>query len=59
VEPAFEMFQQIITSDVQDVMGIDALETSHPISVVVHHPDEINEIFDRISYGKGNFICFI
>mgnify|MGYP001221168168 FL=1 len=32
---------------------IDALATSHPISVKVKHPDEINEIFDRISYGKG------
>ena len=32
---------------------LDALATSHPISVKVKHPDEINEIFDRISYGKG------
>lgn len=31
----------------------DALQTSHPISVPVNHPDEINEIFDSISYGKG------
>jgi len=31
----------------------DALQTSHPISVTVSHPDEINEIFDDISYGKG------
>jgi len=52
-EPAYEMFQQIVTDDVQDVMGLDALESSHPISVVVNHPDEINELFDRISYGKG------
>jgi aminopeptidase N len=34
-------------------MSLDALESSHPISVVVHHPNEIHEIFDRISYGKG------
>ena len=32
---------------------IDALESSHPISIEVKHPDEINEIFDRISYAKG------
>jgi len=32
---------------------LDALQTSHPISVPVNHPDEINEIFDSISYGKG------
>ena len=35
------------------MFGIDALESSHPISIPVKHPDEINEIFDRISYGKG------
>jgi len=52
-EPSYEMFQQIVTDDVQDVMAVDALESSHPISVVVNHPDEINELFDRISYGKG------
>ncbi len=32
---------------------LDSLQSSHPISVPVNHPDEINEIFDSISYGKG------
>ncbi|HZY70505.1 MAG TPA: M1 family metallopeptidase [Thermoplasmata archaeon] len=31
----------------------DALTTTHPIQVEVHHPSEIAEIADRISYGKG------
>jgi tricorn protease interacting factor F2/3 len=31
----------------------DSLETTHPIHVPVDHPDEISEIFDEISYGKG------
>jgi tricorn protease interacting factor F2/3 len=31
----------------------DSLATTHPIHVPVHHPDEISEIFDEISYGKG------
>lgn len=53
VEPSFKWLQQFVTRDVQDVMALDALESSHPISVPVNHPDEINEIFDRISYGKG------
>lgn len=32
---------------------LDALKSSHPISIKVKNPDEINNIFDRISYGKG------
>ncbi len=34
-------------------MTLDALDNSHPISVVVKNPDEIAEIFDAISYKKG------
>ena len=32
---------------------MDSLTTSHPISAKVTHPNQINELFDRISYGKG------
>lgn len=56
VEPEFGILEQIIIDDVQDVFGIDALESSHPISVEVNDPNEINELFDSISYGKGIFI---
>lgn len=53
VEPEWKMMEQFITEDLQSVMTTDALETSHPISIVVGHPDEISEIFDKISYQKG------
>ncbi|TVU33087.1 hypothetical protein EJB05_24872 [Eragrostis curvula] len=32
---------------------LDALEGSHPIEVDINHVDEIDEIFDAISYRKG------
>ncbi|XP_037077487.1 aminopeptidase N-like isoform X2 [Pollicipes pollicipes] len=53
VEPTWRVMEQFITSQVQHVMTMDALESSHPISIVVQHPDEIGQIFDRISYQKG------
>ena len=53
MEPSLKLLQQFVTKELQDVMSLGSLESSHPISVVVHHPNEINEIFDRISYGKG------
>jgi puromycin-sensitive aminopeptidase len=34
-------------------LRLDSLRNSHPIEVTVHHPDEINEIFDMVSYAKG------
>ena len=53
VEPDFQILDQIVLNDVQDVFAVDALESSHPISVDVNDPKDINELFDRISYGKG------
>ena len=35
-------------------LQLDALDSSHPIEVPVGHPAEIDEIFDAISYEKGN-----
>ncbi|XP_023324912.1 aminopeptidase N [Eurytemora carolleeae] len=53
VKPELKLLEQFVVQDLQDVLRIDALESSHPISIPVKHPDEISEIFDRISYGKG------
>ena len=38
--------------DVQRAFSLDAFVTSHPVQVTVGHPDEINEVFDTISYAK-------
>ncbi|CAK9804071.1 Aminopeptidase N [Anthophora plagiata] len=53
VEPTWKVLEQFVVHDLQNVFGLDALESSHPISIEVGHPDEISEIFDEISYGKG------
>lgn len=51
--------EQFLVEDLQDVMKLDGLTTSHPVYVPVGHPDEINEIFDRISYAKVKHFIFI
>ncbi|XP_024875821.1 aminopeptidase N isoform X2 [Temnothorax curvispinosus] len=53
VEPTWKALEQFVVHDLQNVFSLDALESSHPISIEVGHPDEIGEIFDKISYGKG------
>ncbi|MDQ5971101.1 MAG: puromycin-sensitive aminopeptidase [Patescibacteria group bacterium] len=37
-------------------LKLDALQNSHPVEVTVHHPDEISEIFDMVSYAKGSAV---
>ena len=43
--------------DLHDVFYLDALPSSHPISVNIENP-VFQENFDRISYGKVN-ICVL
>ena len=49
----WDMESQFLTSDLHSVMDLDATINSHPIVQAVHHPDQITEIFDSISYSKG------
>jgi aminopeptidase N/puromycin-sensitive aminopeptidase len=39
--------------ETDDVLRLDALRNTHPIRAKAETPDEINELFDRISYEKG------
>lgn len=47
------MDDQFVIENLQYVFGIDALETSRPINLEVNTPNEINSLFDAISYEKG------
>ncbi len=51
--PQWKIWDQFLTADMAAALRLDALAHSHPIEVTVHHPDEINEIFDTVSYAKG------
>ncbi len=52
--PQWDMWTQFQYLDAGAAMGLDALKNTHPIEVEVHHPEEIGEIFDAISYQKGS-----
>lgn len=51
--PKWDIWTQFATNDLGVALRLDALQTTHPIEVPVHHPDEIGEIFDEVSYSKG------
>ncbi|EDO17701.1 hypothetical protein Kpol_1033p4 [Vanderwaltozyma polyspora DSM 70294] len=52
-EPEWNVWQQYVTDTLQHALSLDALRSSHPIEVPVKRADEINQIFDAISYSKG------
>ncbi|XP_034944364.1 endoplasmic reticulum aminopeptidase 2-like isoform X3 [Chelonus insularis] len=53
VSPEWNMMDQFVLDKTQSGLVLDALTTSHPISVPVKDPSEIEAIFDTISYNKG------
>uniref|UniRef100_A0A8W8IJS7 Aminopeptidase n=1 Tax=Magallana gigas TaxID=29159 RepID=A0A8W8IJS7_MAGGI len=51
--PEFDIWTQFVNSDLGRALEMDALHNSHAIEIPVGHPDEVDEIFDAISYSKG------
>src|SRR3989338_4959221 len=51
--PKWDIWTQFSTNDLGRALHLDALLNTHPIEIPVHHPDEIGEIFDEVSYAKG------
>ncbi|XP_052753551.1 aminopeptidase N [Galleria mellonella] len=56
VENTWKLMEVFVLNEVQSVFKLDALTSSHQISVEVGNPEEIGAIFDKISYGKGSAI---
>jgi puromycin-sensitive aminopeptidase len=51
--PEWNMWTQFVFQDLNDALRLDSLKSTHAIEVDVHHPGEISEIFDAVSYSKG------
>jgi aminopeptidase N len=51
--PEWAMWNQFVTSDLAAALRLDSLRTSHPIQVPIKHAEEVEEVFDAISYSKG------
>ncbi len=59
MEPSLNTMLQFTVEDTQSVFSVDALTTSHPMSVPVSKRNEVNEVFDSIPYSKGNRPTFV
>ncbi|POS80893.1 aminopeptidase 2 [Diaporthe helianthi] len=54
--PEWKVWQTFVTDTLQGGLSLDSLRSSHPIEVPVKRADEINQIFDAISYMKGSCV---
>ncbi len=57
--PEWSMWTQFLFQETMGGLNLDGLSSSHPVEVPVEHPEEIEEIFDAISYNKGAAILWM
>lgn len=54
--PEWHIWDDFLDGDTKSAFTMDMLSSTHSIAVPVHTPNEIEEIFDHISYGKGGSV---
>jgi aminopeptidase 2 len=54
--PEWKVWQSYVTDTLQGALSLDSLRSSHAIEVPVKRADEVNQIFDAISYSKGSCV---
>lgn len=54
--PEWKVWQTYVIDSLQAALSLDSLRSSHPIEVPVKKVDELNQIFDAISYSKGSSV---
>merc|ERR1711871_854712 len=54
--PAWSMWEQFITDMQGRALSLDSLRSSHPIQVPIKRAEEVEQVFDAISYCKGSCV---
>ncbi len=54
--PDWKIWQSYVKGDFQSALSLDSLRSSHPVEVPIQRADEVNQIFDAISYAKGSCV---
>lgn len=54
--PSWNMWEQFITDMQGRALQLDALRSSHPIQVPIANAEEVEQVFDAISYCKGGSV---
>lgn len=51
--PDWHTFDHFTAQVQASALSLDAMATTHPVETPVAHPDEINESFDLIRFGRA------
>ena len=54
--PEWNIFEEYLAAITSAGKSLDSLRSSHPVEVVVRDPNEVDQIFDAISYNKGGSV---
>jgi len=54
--PEYQMWDQFVTDHLSRSLKLDGLLSSHPIQVSIKHAEEVEQVFDAISYCKGGSV---
>jgi len=54
--PDWRIWDQYTTGNLAAALRLDALRSSHPIQVPIAHAEEVDQVFDAISYCKGGSV---
>lgn len=53
LHPEYNNMESFVSDMMLRAMSLDGLSTSHPISMTINRAQEVDEVFDAISYCKG------
>lgn len=54
--PDYKLWEQFTTDAFGAAQRLDALKSSHPVIVPIKHAEEVEQVFDAISYCKGSTV---
>jgi len=54
--PEYKIWEQFTTDALGAAQRLDSLKSSHPIIVPIKHAEEVEQVFDAISYCKGSCV---
>jgi puromycin-sensitive aminopeptidase len=56
IYPEYNIWEQYTTGAFRHAQMLDSMRTSHPIIVPIKNADEVEQVFDAISYCKGSTV---